>query len=209
MNNIFSGCLALTIRLGEIVENKSSSFLLVVLEPCVSWHTSADILLRQPRVAVYPNKIIWSGEMGGGAELLFFICLFCVFVGLFLNKNLWDLCGVVSILAVDFYFYSSAFISFPFLILITVKYEYRDFCQILISAYLNEVLRVKSLSRCEEVSMLSWEVQDCHLDQPESKGKRNKPSPVPVCVRLWVWMNWDQHLQVFHVLPKGFVLTCA
>lgn len=76
MNNVFSGCLALTIRLGEIVENKSYSFLLVVLKPCVSWHTSADILLKQPRVAVYPNKMIWSGEMGGGCFYLFVLCFY-------------------------------------------------------------------------------------------------------------------------------------
>ena len=89
MNNIFSGCLVLTIRLGEIVENKSSSFLLVVsVRPRVSWHSSADILLRQPRVSLYQNEMICSGEMRGGAGFCLFVCLFCVFDGLFLNKSL-------------------------------------------------------------------------------------------------------------------------
>lgn len=56
--------------------------------------------------------------------------------------------------------------------------------RLLTSRYLNEVSRVKSLSLCKGGNKLSLKVQDCHLDQFETEGKRNKPFSIFVCVRV-------------------------
>lgn len=75
-----------------------------------------------------------------------------------------------------FYFYSNAFCFLPVSLI--------DHCEMHISKdisarlltlpYLNEVPRVKSLSLCKGGDKLSLKVQDCHLDQFEMEGKRNK-----------------------------------
>lgn len=55
---------------------------------------------------------------------------------------------------------------------------------LLTSLCLNEVPRVKRLSLCKAGNKLSLEVQDCHLDEFEIEGKRNKPFFILVCVRV-------------------------